>query len=74
MTRLITQPTAKPTRKIAAAGGGGILTVLIVAAINHYVPCPTAPCAGDLIGPEVAAALTTAGATIAGWFARERAS
>ena len=71
---LVKQPTAMPTRKVAAGAGGGILTVLIVAAINHYVPCPTAPCVGDLIGPEVAATLTAIGATVAGWFARERAS
>ena len=46
------------TRQCVEAAQSG-LWVLIVAAINHYVPCPTAPCVGDLIGPEVAAATSS---------------
>ncbi|RVV97685.1 hypothetical protein EKE94_09255 [Mesobaculum littorinae] len=61
MPKLITQATRRPTRKVTAAGAGGLVTALCVTIVEHYVPG-----AGDIIGPEIAAVLTAAGAAIAG--------
>jgi len=65
---LVVQPSKVPTRKVAAAGIGGIVTALSVAVVNHYLPGM-----GDEIGPEVAGLIVAAGATVAGWFTRDRA-
>lgn len=64
---LIKQPTAKPTRKVAAAGIGGLVTAVCIAAVEYY-----APGMGDVIGPEVAGFIVAAGAAVAGYFTKER--
>lgn len=59
---LIDQPTAKPTRKLAAATGAGSLVTIVVWASSM---------AGYPIPGDVAAALVTVVSVIAGWFRRD---
>ena len=63
-TRLITQPTPTPTRKVGAAGIAGAIVTLIVAGAQAF---------GVEIGPELAGALVVAISTAAGYLIRERA-
>jgi hypothetical protein len=62
---LITQPSGRPTRKLAAAGVSGAATTLLLWALDSL---------GIALDAEVAAAITTAAMGIAGYMTRERAS
>lgn len=58
------QPTNTPTRKVTAAGAGGGAGILIVFVAGQF---------GLDMSPEVASAITTLLAFVAGYFKREAA-
>jgi hypothetical protein len=60
---LVRQPSARPTRKMAAAGVSGAAATLLLWALNAF---------GIAMDAEVAAAIATATMGIAGYMTRER--
>ncbi len=62
---LVTQPTALPTRKVAAGGIAGILITAAIALVNIYLPG-----VGDMLSPVITAAITTAVAFITSYMVR----
>jgi hypothetical protein len=65
---LITQPTAAPTRKVAAGGIAGAVVVGLIAAVNYLWPE-----FGDQIAPAIEAAVVWVVAFVSAYMAKERA-
>lgn len=63
MAKLVNQSSAAPTEKVAAAGIAGSLTVLLVWLAGQ---------AGIEVPPEVASAVTTLVAFVAGYLKRNK--
>ncbi len=68
MSRLVNQPSPKPTRKVTAVGIAGALTAALIAAVNHQWPG-----VGDQIGPVAGSIITALAVVVGGWLTRERA-
>ena len=68
MSRLVNQPSPKPTRKVTAVGIAGALTAALIAGVNHQWPG-----VGDQIGPVAGPVITAGVAFVAAYFTRERA-
>jgi predicted acyltransferase len=68
MSRLVNQPSPKPTRKLSAVGIAGALTAALIAGVNHQWPG-----VGDQIGPAAGYVIPLIVAWVAGYFTRERA-
>lgn len=65
---LVTQPTNRPTRKVAACGIAGALTTALIAGVNYQWPGY-----GETVGQLASPAIVVVVSFIAGWFTRERA-
>ena len=61
---LVTQKSAKPTRKVAAGGIGGALSIVVLWAGNKFL--------GWNLTPEVATAIVGVVMFSAGWFFRDK--
>jgi hypothetical protein len=68
MSRLVNQPSPKPTRKLSAVGIAGALTAALIAGVNHQWPG-----VGDQIGPVAGYVIPLIVAWVAGYYTLERA-
>jgi len=59
----MSKPTMEPTQKVAAAGIGGAASVVLVYILGQF---------GLDVPPEVASAITTLAAFVAGYMTKER--
>ena len=66
---LKTQPTATPTRKMAAVGISGALTTFIITVVNIYFPG-----VGELMSAPIEAAVVAAIAFVSGYMTTEKES
>ena len=66
---LITQPTAMPTRKVAAGGIAGILTVAVIGLIDLKWPG-----AGMMLEPTVSALIVSAVSFVASYMTKNKAA
>lgn len=72
MTKLVKQPTAKPTRKVAAATVGAFIAVCLIWAGEAMFGTP-APLGFESAATAFFTGLIAAGGSfVGGWFAREK--
>lgn len=78
MSALVEQPTAAPTRKMAAVGWTGVAATVIAAGVGSVLPDLSAACAEELSGQTAALLLggSVGGASllsfVSGYLRRER--
>lgn len=63
----MSQPSLKPTRKMAAVGLSGALTTFVIAILNIY-----APGVGDLMSAPVEAAVVALVSFVSGYMVKEK--
>lgn len=67
MTKLVNQPTKRPTRKLEASGLAGVVAIAILAGLDAWVPG-----LGDFLTEPVYAGVVFAVAWITGYNTKER--
>jgi hypothetical protein len=65
---LYRQPTARPTRKVAAGGIAGAITAALMAGVNHQWPGY-----GEAVGQFASPLIVAAVSFVASYMTRERA-